>query len=65
MKVFLQVQDLWDPVSDVDLVASDVPKNDIHRKWKIKCGKALFILRPSISKDLIDHVQGINSPKEV
>lgn len=30
MKVFLQGEDLWDLVSNVDLAASDVPKNDIH-----------------------------------
>lgn len=35
------------------------------RKWKIKFGKALFALRTSISKDFIDYVHDISSPKQV
>nr|DAD19723.1 TPA_asm: hypothetical protein HUJ06_021186 [Nelumbo nucifera] len=36
-----------------------------RRKWKIKCGKALFALRTSINKEFIDHVRDVSSPKEV
>ncbi|KAJ0040751.1 hypothetical protein Pint_27243 [Pistacia integerrima] len=36
-----------------------------RRKWKIKCGKTLFALRTSISKEVIDHVRDVSSPKEV
>nr|DAD45445.1 TPA_asm: hypothetical protein HUJ06_003675 [Nelumbo nucifera] len=52
MEVFLQGQDLWELVSSVD----EIP---------IKCGKALFVLKTSISKEFIDHVRDVSLPKEV
>ena len=67
MKVCLHRQDLWDIINggDTDL-PSDTPENsEARRKWKIKCGKALFALRGSIHKDLIDHIRDKESPKDV
>ena len=44
----------------------DTPENaESRRKLKIKCGKTLFTLRISISKEFIDHVCDVSSPKEV
>ncbi|KAF2286935.1 hypothetical protein GH714_035776 [Hevea brasiliensis] len=67
MEAYLQGQDLWDLVEGVDVeIPADTPENsEPRRKWKIKCGKALFALRTSISKEFIDHVLDISSPKEV
>ncbi|KAL4388206.1 hypothetical protein GQ457_09G012020 [Hibiscus cannabinus] len=58
MEAFLQGQDLWDLVTGVDAeIPADIQENvEARRKWKIKCGKALFALRTSISKEFIDHV---------
>nr|DAD41070.1 TPA_asm: hypothetical protein HUJ06_015393 [Nelumbo nucifera] len=36
-----------------------------RRKWKIKCGKALFAPRTLINKEYIDHVRELDSPKEI
>ncbi|KAK3001833.1 hypothetical protein RJ639_022241 [Escallonia herrerae] len=48
------------------LIPPDVPENaESRRKWKIKCGKALFALRTSISKEFINHVRDVCSLKEV
>ncbi|GJW40849.1 UBN2_3 domain-containing protein [Tanacetum coccineum] len=66
MEAFLQGQDLWDLVAGEETIPADTPANaDLRRKWKVKCGKALFALRTSISKEFIDHVRDITSPKEV
>ncbi|KAL4280021.1 hypothetical protein GQ457_03G014930 [Hibiscus cannabinus] len=68
MEAYLQGQeDLCDLiVGPDDEIPSDTPGNsEPHRKWKIKCGKALFALRTSISKEFIDHVRDVDSPKEV
>ena len=66
MEAYLQVQDLWDLISGEDVLPEDTPQNgEARRKWKIKCGKALFALRTSISKDYIEHVRNVKSPKEV
>ncbi|KAK5810866.1 hypothetical protein PVK06_026183 [Gossypium arboreum] len=48
-----------------EILADTVENSKPHRKWKIKCGKALFALRTSISKEFIDFVQDISSVKEV
>ena len=48
------------------VIPPDTPKNaELRKKWRIKCGKALFMLRTSISKDYIDHVCDIDSPRQV
>ncbi|KAK3014348.1 hypothetical protein RJ639_008941 [Escallonia herrerae] len=67
MEAYLQGQDLWDLVSGADsVVPDDIPENaEARRKWKIKCGKALFALRTSISREYIDHVRDVDSPREV
>lgn len=67
MEAYLQGQDLWDLVAGADAdIPTDTTENvEPQRKWKIKCGKALFALRTSISKEFIDHVRDVNSPKEV
>ncbi|KAK9026279.1 hypothetical protein V6N11_039121 [Hibiscus sabdariffa] len=67
MEAFLQGQDLWDLVTGVDAeIPADIQENvEARRKWKIKCGKALFALQTSISKEFIDHVRDVNSPKQL
>ncbi|KAA8549541.1 hypothetical protein F0562_001441 [Nyssa sinensis] len=67
MEAYLQGQDLWDLISGDDVVIpEDTPKNaELRRKWKIKCGKALFALRTSISQEYIQHVRDGKSPKQV
>ena len=63
----LQGQDLWNLIeSDDTEIPSHTPKNaELRRKWKIKCRKALFTLRTLISKEYIDHVRDLKSPKQV
>jgi len=67
MEAYLQGQDLWDLIvgSDVEILENTPENSKPRRKWKIKCGKALFALRTSIGKELIDHVRDVSSPKEV
>ncbi|XVE83609.1 hypothetical protein DITRI_Ditri16bG0100900 [Diplodiscus trichospermus] len=67
MEAYLQGQDLWGLIAgEEDAIPADTPQNaELRRKWKIKCGKALFALRTSINKEYIDHVRDIKSPKQV
>ena len=47
-------------------IPSHTPQNaELRRKWKIKRGKTIFILRTLISKEYIDHVRDLKSPKQV
>ena len=67
MEAYLQGQDLWEIVNGGDSeMPTDTPENvEFRRKWKIKCGKALFALRGSISKELIEHIRAKEKPKEI
>lgn len=66
MEAYLQGHDLWDLVSGDDSEPNKGPANaELRRKWKIKCGKALFALQTLISKEYIDHVRNEKSPKKV
>ncbi|KAL9429406.1 hypothetical protein AB3S75_031254 [Citrus x aurantiifolia] len=59
MEAYLQGHDLWSLISgDETEISADNPQNgELRRKWNIKCGKALFALRTSISREYIEHVQ--------
>lgn len=67
MEAYLQGQDLQELVAGSDSeIPVDNPENvEPRRNWKIKYGKALFALRTSISKELIDHVRNVGSPKQI
>ena len=67
MEAYLQGQDLWDLIEGDDTeIPADTPQNaKLRQQWKIKCGKALFTLRTLISKEYIDNVRDLKSPKQV
>ena len=57
---------LLELVTGVNAIPPDVLKDtESQRQWKIKCAKALFALRTSISRESIDHIHDISSLKEV
>lgn len=65
LEAYLQGQDLWDIVSGAETEPANIPVNaESRRKWKIKCRKALFVLRTSISRVFIDHVRDVSSPSK-
>ena len=65
MEAYLQGQDLWDLISgDYFVIPEDTTQN-AERKWKIKCGKALFALRTSTSQEYIEHDHDVKTSKQV
>ncbi|KAH0709573.1 hypothetical protein KY284_011000 [Solanum tuberosum] len=61
---YLKGQDMCDLIAGAEAkIPANAPENsEPRRKWKIKCGKALFALRTSIGKELIDHVRDTKQP---
>jgi len=59
MEAFLPGQDLWDLMvgNDTEMPPDTPNRTEAQRKWKVKCGKALFALRTTVSKELIDHIE--------
>ena len=66
-EAYLPEQDLWDLIEgdDTEILANTPQNAELRQKWKIKCEKAVFTLRTLISKEYIDHVRDLKSPKQV
>ncbi|KAK3028021.1 hypothetical protein RJ639_040020 [Escallonia herrerae] len=67
MKAYLQGQDLWDIVGgeNSEIPAEVAENTDARKNWSMRCRKALFALRCSVHKDLIEHIRDREKPKEV
>ncbi|XP_076908036.1 uncharacterized protein LOC143564733 [Bidens hawaiensis] len=62
---YLQGQDLWEVVQGNDTLQHARETQDgALRKWKVKAGKALFILKTTLEDDMLDHIKDSVSPKE-
>lgn len=42
--------------------AEDV--NGVLPKWKMKAGKVMFVLKTTVEKDVLEHIQESQTPKE-
>ena len=69
----LQGQDLWEVVAGAEIVPlpkesgdSSSKKDDAEElcKWRIKAGKAMFVLKTTIEEDLLVHIRDAETPKE-
>lgn len=63
MESYLQGQDLWEIVGGSDTVPPSSENAEALRKWKIKAGKALFVLKTTIQKELLEHIREADTPK--
>ncbi|CAH9133317.1 unnamed protein product, partial [Cuscuta epithymum] len=62
MQFYLLGQDLWDIISNDN---TSPPTNaEELRKWKIKAGKAMYVLSVTIEDELLQHIKDAKTPKE-
>lgn len=62
---YMQGQDLWEAVNGSETshpAAKD--NNGTLRKWKIKAGKAMFVLKTTVEEDILEHIRDVVTPKE-
>ncbi|GJN15087.1 hypothetical protein PR202_gb01977 [Eleusine coracana subsp. coracana] len=59
---YLQGQDLWEVVAGT--MTNPPMKESSLRKWRIKAGKAMFVLKTTIEEDLVEHIRDAETPKE-
>ena len=57
----MQGQDLWEIVSGSEVR----PPRDVAalKKWKVKAGKALFVLKITVEDELLEHIRHAETPK--
>ena len=73
---YLQGQDLWEvvggcntipPEPKIVIVDSDkkstVVENEAFRRWNIKAGKAMYVLKTTIDKELVEYIRKAETPK--
>lgn len=54
MESYLQRQDLWEIVGGSDVIP---PKEaGAMKKWRIKAGKAMFVIKTTIEEELLEHI---------
>jgi hypothetical protein len=56
---------LWEVVAGAEIVPpmKDNDGGEPLRKWKIKAGKAMFVLKTTIEEDLLEHIRDAKTPK--
>lgn len=65
LKSYLQGQDLWEIVSGTDTTPPlREDANGIMRKWKVKAGKALFIMKTTVEDEVLEHIRDSVTSKE-
>lgn len=64
MMSYMQGQDLWEVVKGDDVIQPIEDVNGLLRKWKIKAGKAMFVLKTTVEDDLMEHIRDSKTPKE-
>ncbi|KAF1876502.1 hypothetical protein Lal_00021216 [Lupinus albus] len=61
----MQGQDLWEVVSGNEVKQPEVEDaNRTLRKWKIKSGKTMFVLKTIVEEDVLEHIRDTKTPKE-
>jgi transposase InsO family protein len=62
IKSYLEGQDLWEIVNGTDI---EQPKDNPEalRKWKIKAGKAMYVLKSTIEDELLGRIRDDDTPK--
>nr|XP_043639764.1 uncharacterized protein LOC122610872 [Erigeron canadensis] len=64
MKSYLQGQDLWDVVEGTDVEPPSENEHEALRKWRIKSGKAMFVLKTTVEEEVLDHIREAESSKD-
>ena len=65
MESYLQGQDLWEAIGGDEATQSVVEDaNGILRKWKIKIGKAMFALKTTMEKEMLEYIRDAKTSKE-
>ncbi|XP_071718487.1 uncharacterized protein [Rutidosis leptorrhynchoides] len=62
---YMQGQDLWEVVNGNDIQQpAEEDNNGVLRKWRVKAGKAMFVLKTTVEEDVLEHIRDASTPKE-
>ncbi|XP_071729425.1 uncharacterized protein [Rutidosis leptorrhynchoides] len=62
---YMQGQDLWEVVNGNNIQQpAEEDNNGVLRKWRVKAGKAMFVLKTTVEEDVLEHIRDAATPKE-
>nr|CAD1829820.1 unnamed protein product [Ananas comosus var. bracteatus] len=59
---YLQGQDLWEVIGGAETTPPPKENAEVFRKWRIKAGKAMFVLKTTIEEELLEHIKEADTP---
>lgn len=65
IKLYLQGQDLWEVAGGIDTAPPSSENAKAMHKQRIKVRKALFVLKATVQKEFLEHIQETDTPKSV
>ncbi|XP_076944962.1 exocyst complex component EXO84A-like [Bidens hawaiensis] len=57
-------QDLWEVTNGEDVVEPRIDTNGAIHKWRVKVGRAMYLLKTTIEENLLDHIRDQATPKQ-
>ena len=63
IKSYLEGQDLWEVVNGNETAPPSTENAEALRKWKIKAGKAMYVLKTTIEDELLERIRNDDTPK--
>ena len=64
VEAYLQGQNSWEIVGGTDTTAPTNDNAKALQKWQIKAGKAMFVLRITVQKELLEHIRDVDTLKK-
>lgn len=64
MMSYLEGQDLWEVVGGSDITPPPTEKAEELKKWKIRAGKAMYVLKISVETEFLQYIKDAKTPKE-
>ncbi|XP_076917341.1 uncharacterized protein LOC143577384 [Bidens hawaiensis] len=63
MSSYLQGSDLWEVVNGESTVEPRIDTNGAIHKWRVKVGRAMFLLKTTVGDELLEHIRDLATPK--
>ncbi|XP_076928471.1 uncharacterized protein LOC143592443 [Bidens hawaiensis] len=64
MSSYLQGSDLWEVVNGDSIEEPIIDTNGAIHKWRVKVGRAMFILKTTVEDELLENIRDIATPKQ-
>ncbi|XP_076959133.1 uncharacterized protein LOC143635131 [Bidens hawaiensis] len=61
---YLQGQDLWEVTNGSDVNEPRIDTDGAIHKWRVKVGRAMYLLKTTTEENFLDHIRDLATPKQ-